>query len=352
MSFSYSHLDVEDCMELPLPQQNTTNFFYSFSLLPKEEREAIHTVYAFCRYTDDIVDDDDIGSLARAGGVPAQSLAHSVSKNLHRRSSLGGAQTNVAPETSRREALTNDMTESLESEKTRRKRARLDKWRAEVARCYSGSSTHPVLLPLSAVVKRFSIPEQYLQTLIDGCERDLMQRRYKSFDELKEYCYSVASIVGLICIEIFGYKYDETKEYAVNLGYALQLTNILRDIRHDAEKGRIYLPQEDLERFHYTEEELFGNVYNDNFVQLMQFEARRAREYYHKGRAALRPDESITMFAAQIMDAIYYRLLEKIEIADYNVFHRKISVSTSHKALIALRLWTKSRLLLKKSSRQ
>lgn len=288
---------------LPLPQQSTTNFFYSFSLLPKEEREAIHTVYAFCRYTDDIVDIDHPVAGAQLGDYSS----------------------------------------------VQRKRERLDRWRREVERCYNGTSTHPIMLPLSAVVNRFSIPQQYLQTLIDGCERDLVQHRYKSFDELKEYCYSVASIVGLICIEIFGYKYDETKEYAVNLGYALQLTNILRDIKADSDNGRIYLPQEDLERFHYSEEELMRNVYNDNFVELMRFESRRAREYYHKARAALRPDESITMFAAQIMDAIYYRLLEKIEIADYNVFQGKISVSTSHKILIALRLWMKTHLLLKKS---
>ncbi len=290
---------------LPLPQHNTTNFFYSFSLLPKEEREAIHTVYAFCRYTDDIVDID----------TPQSSLGADVS--LHAA--------------------------------TQRKRERLDRWRREVERCYSGTSTHPIMLPLTAVVNRFSIPQQYLQTLIDGCERDLVQHRYKTFEELKEYCYSVASIVGLISIEIFGYKYDETKEYAVNLGYALQLTNILRDIKADSDNGRIYLPQEDLERFHYSEEELQRNIYNENFVELMRFEARRAREYYHKARAALRPDESITMFAAQIMDAIYYRLLEKIEIADYNVYKGKISVSTAHKFLIALRLWMKTHLLLKKS---
>ncbi len=296
---------------LPLPRQNTTNFFYSFSLLPKEEREAIHTVYAFCRYTDDIVDmDAPLGTpISTVQGISGTTLADAAS--------------------------------------TQRKRERLERWRREVERCYNGTSTHPIMKPLTSVVNRFSIPQQYLQILIDGCERDLVQNRYKTFDELKEYCYSVASIVGLISIEIFGYKHDETKEYAVNLGYALQLTNILRDISADKDKGRIYLPQEDLERFHYSEEELLRNVYNENFVELMRFQARRSREYYHKARAALRPDESITMFAAQIMDAIYYRLLEKIEIADYNVFRGKISVSTSHKILIALRLWMKSHLLMK-----
>jgi phytoene synthase len=296
-----SHDISEDI--LPLPQQNTTNFFYSFSFLPKDEREAIHTVYAFCRYTDDIVDID----------IPAPNGVR-----------------------------TNDFSN------VQRKRERLDKWRREVEKCYAGTSTHPIMLPLSAVVHRFSIPKQYLLTLIDGCERDLVQHRYSTFEELKEYCYCVASIVGLISIEIFGYKYDETKEYAVNLGYALQLTNILRDIKVDKNNGRIYLPQEDLARFGYSEEDLLNDVYNEQFVELMRFQSRRAREYYHKARAALRPDESITMFAAQIMDAIYYRLLEKIEIADYNVFPSKIKVSTAHKILIALRLWMKTHLLLKR----
>lgn len=304
-SLGSSSLITPDLAEdiLPLPQQSTTNFFYSFSFLPKDEREAIHTVYAFCRYTDDIVDIDY--------PVPAGSTLYDYSS-------------------------------------VQRKREKLDKWRREVEKCYAGTSTHPIMIPLSAVVHRFSIPKQYLLTLIDGCERDLVQHRYKTFEELKEYCYSVASIVGLISIEIFGYKYDETKEYAVNLGYALQLTNIMRDIQVDKNNGRIYLPEEDLIRFGYSESELLSDVYNEHFIELMRFQARRTREYYHKARAALRPDESITMFAAQIMDAIYYRLLEKIEIADYNIFQGKIRVSTAHKILIAFRLWTKTHLLLKK----
>jgi phytoene synthase len=293
--FADSSLDV-----LPMPQQHTTNFFYSFSMLPKEEREAIHTMYAFCRYTDDIVDTEIV-------------------------SQSGSKLPNY--------------------EAVQRKRERLNKWRVEVERCYNGSSTHPVMKPLSAVVHRFAIPQQYLQILIDGCERDIIHNRYETFQELKEYCYAVASIVGLISIEIFGYKYDETKEYAVNLGYALQLTNILRDIKADKDNRRIYLPLEDLRRFDYSEEDVERELYNDNFIELMRFQTRRAREYYHKARAALRADESKTMFAAEIMDAIYYRLLEKIELADYNVFRGRISVSTPHKLLIALRLWTKMHLL-------
>lgn len=279
--------------------RNKTNFYYSFSFLPKDERIAINTVYAFCRRIDDIVDE------------------------------TAQVTTNVSA-----------------SETVRRKRERLARWRTEIERCYDGTSS--ILLPLSGVIRRFSIPKQYFLTLIDGCERDLTQNRYNTFAEVKDYCYGVASIVGLMCIEIFGYKYEETKEYAINLGYALQLTNILRDIKADKDRGYIYLPLEDMERFRYTENDLMNEVYNENFIELMRFEARRAREYYHKARMALRPDERVTMFAAEIMDAIYYRLLEKIELNDFNVFKRKVRVSAIHKIMIAVKYWLSTRVFVRR----
>ncbi|HRI30577.1 MAG TPA: presqualene diphosphate synthase HpnD [Candidatus Kapabacteria bacterium] len=274
------------------PTANRTSFYYSFSFLPKEEREAIHTVYAFCRQIDDIVDDNP----------------------------------------------------TRENEIILKKRRRLDWWRNEIERSYADGST--ILLPLTTVNKRFSIPKQYFLTLIDGCERDLLQYRYETFADLKEYCYAVASVVGLMCIEIFGYKYDETQEYAINLGYALQLTNILRDIKTDKDRGYIYLPQEDLQRFKLANEDIFNERYDERFIELMRFEARRIREYYHKARTALRPDERNTMFTAEIMDAIYYRLLEKIELNDFNVFRKKIKVSTSHKIIIALKHYLSSRMFI------
>ncbi|HYF01821.1 MAG TPA: squalene/phytoene synthase family protein, partial [Patescibacteria group bacterium] len=249
----------------PFGQNQKTNFYYSFSFLPKDEREAINTFYSFCREIDDIVDESP------------SSEAHVIL----------------------------------------RKRERLAWWRAEIEHCYSGNSVNPLMLPLFSVINRFAIPKQYFLTVIDGCERDLLQNRYETFADLKEYCYSVASVVGLASIEIFGYKYEETKEYAINLGYALQLTNIIRDVKVDKDRGYIYIPKEDLERFKYSEADLMNEVYNDNFIELMRFQARRAREYYGKARMALRPDERVTMFAAEIMDAIYYRLLEKIELSDF-----------------------------------
>lgn len=274
------------------PTANKTNFYYSFSFLPKEERDAINTVYAFCRQIDDIVDDNP----------------------------------------------------TKENDGILKKRKRLEWWRNEIEQCYQGNST--ILLPLATVNKRFSIPKQYFLTLIDGCERDLIQYKYETFNELKEYCYAVASVVGLMCIEIFGYKYEETREYAINLGYALQMTNILRDIKTDKDRGYIYLPQEDLERFKLTSDDIKAERYDEKFIEFMRFETRRIREYYHKARTALRPDERNTMFTAEIMDAIYYRLLEKIELNDYNVFERKIKVSATHKFMIAFKHYLSSRMFI------
>jgi 15-cis-phytoene synthase len=286
-----------------LLQPSKTSFYYSFSLLPKDERNAMHSVYAFCRYADDLVDEEE-------------------------------------PEPAAEPSL-----------RVARKRERLNWLRAEVERCYRGESRHPIMLPLSAVVNRFRIPKQYFLTLLDGMEMDLVKNRYATFEDLRDYCYSVASVVGLICIEIFGYQYEETKEYAVNLGIALQLTNILRDIKSDAARGRIYLPLEDLRAFGYREEDLLNNVYNLPFIELMRFETRRAREYYGKARAALRADERKTMFAAEIMDAIYYRMLEKIELNEFNVFaKKKITVRAPHKIWIAVKLWIVTRVLVNRKS--
>ena len=312
---THLYTDAEDASTLTL--QGSTSFHYSFSFLPKEERQAINAVYAFCRRIDDIVDEDP------------STLPDVILK----------------------------------------KRERLNWWRQEVERMYApasggrGSSlalgmTHAsapskneknaLWKTLRRVVRRFSVPKQYFLTLIDGCERDLTQRRYQTFDDLKDYCYSVASIVGLICIEIFGYKHEQTREYAINLGYALQLTNILRDVKADKDRGYIYLPKEDMERFRYTEEDLKNEVYDERFVALMAYEAQKAREHYHRARTLLLPDERMTMVAAEIMDAIYYRLLEKIELSDYQVFDKRIRVNAAHKVMIALRIWLGSKLFVKR----
>src|SRR5436190_2828618 len=165
----------------PSGEGGKSNFFYSLSLLPRDERIAMQSVYEFCRFTDDLVDED----------IPLD----------------------IPGIDFKREAA------------VEKKRVRLNWWRAEVEKCYAGNSKHPILFSLHKVISRFKIPKQYFLTLIDGVEMDLVKNRYENFEELKEYCYAVASIVGLITIEIFGYKFERTKEYAVDLGIALQLTN-------------------------------------------------------------------------------------------------------------------------------
>jgi phytoene synthase len=267
-----------------------SNFFYSFLLLPKRKREAMMHVYDFCRYTDDLVDEDNA---------------------------------------------------SVEE-----KQKRIHQWREEIEACYKRNATHPVMLAVSDAIHQFKIPKEYLLILTNGVEMDLHQTRYETFEELSKYCYAVASVVGLISIQVFGYKHEETREYAIQLGYALQLTNILRDIKQDAANNRIYLPLEDLRRFGYDEQSLLSSYYDEKFTQLMKFETERARNYYLKAHALLLPDERSSMIAAEIMDAIYFRLLNKIEHANYNVFAERIRISNSQKMLISLDCWLRNKLKL------
>jgi phytoene synthase len=265
-----------------------SNFFYSFLFLPRPKREAIMDVYSFCRAVDDVVDETGEAT----GRDPLRELA---------------------------------------------------KWRAELDACYAGRPTLPQTRRLRRTLDRFPIPQEYFEELILGCEMDLYHQRYQTFDELYEYCYRVASITGLICIEIFTYRSPRTREYAVNLGLALQLTNILRDLKEDAARGRVYLPQEDLARFGYSEPELRREAVNDNFRELMRFECARARDYYRRAAEALPGEDRPTLVAAQTMGKIYFRLLEQIERVGYDVFHHRIRLHRPERFLIALNEWARSR---------
>ena len=155
------------------------------------------------------------------------------------------------------------------------------------------------------------------------------------------YCYRVASTVGLMCIEIFGYKNNSAKDYAVNLGVAMQLTNILRDVGRDAEKGRIYLPQKDLIQFNYSEKDVLDKKYDENFINLMKYESERAKNYFTKADIALDFDDKPSLFPARAMEKIYYKLLQKIEHEDYDVLSQKIKVSKFEKAGISVGVWAK-----------
>jgi len=174
---------------------------------------------------------------------------------------------------------------------------------------------------------------------------DLQNKRYLTFDDLSLYCYRVASTVGLMCIEIFGYKHKSAKEFAINLGIALQLTNILRDIKKDSLKGRIYLPQEDLEKFSYSEEDIFKQKYDERFVNLMKYEVDRAERFFENATVNLDLDDKKAMFAARAMQHIYKRLLEKIIDAEYNIYQKNIKVSSFEKVGISLGVWAKYRLV-------
>ncbi len=269
-----------------IEKNKKSNFYYSFLMLPKPKREAINVVYAWCRIADDIVDEEASVS------TKYQRLVH---------------------------------------------------WGKEFELGLAGTSQYQLVNKLAQIIKRFNIPLDHFEELIKGMEMDLVKTRYETFRDLKEYCYRVASTVGLICTEIFGYKHEEAKEYSVNLGIALQLTNILRDVAVDAKKGRIYLPQEDLDRFGYSEAELFAGKYNVKFQRMMQFQAERARSYFAEAMKHLSEEDKPLFIAALIMQEIYFRLLQDIEYAEYNVFKNRITVSNSKKLLISANVWWSNR---------
>jgi len=272
-----------------IAKESKSSFYYAFSLLPKQKREAMNAVYAFCRKTDDIVDE----------GEDSDDVKY---ENLR-------------------------------------------KWRIELEKALNGNSEYGLLNKVAEYIKQFNIPLDPFFELIIGMEMDLQRKRYLSFDDLSQYCYRVASTVGLMCIEIFGYKNNSAKDYAVNLGVAMQLTNILRDVGKDAENGRIYLPQQDLKEFNYSEEELFSKQHNDNFIALMDYEAKRAHKYFDKANNFLDFEDKPSMFPARAMQHIYYKLLQKIESANYDVFNQKIKVNKFEKAGIAVGVWAKYNLV-------
>jgi phytoene synthase len=276
--------DYERCAEIT--RRARSSFYYAFILLPPERRRALNAVYAFCRFIDDIADDESIRE-------PAMLLT---------------------------------------------------RWREELDRVYSGVPTRALSRALADSARRFAIPRIHFEEIIAGVEMDLSRTRYQTFEELRPYCYRVASALGLICIEIFGYRNPSAKIYAENLGLALQLTNILRDVREDAARGRIYLPLEDLARFNVTEDEILGGVYSSNFVGLMDFEATRARELYTAAQMALAAEDRSTLLTAEAMRLIYGALLERIVKSNYRVLDRRHRLSAPHKLYLVGRAWAEGRL--------
>ena len=283
------HEAQQHCTDLA--RRSGSNFYYSFFFLPQERRDAMHAVYAFCHEVDGAVDDPAPGSDPRA---------------------------------------------------------HLARWRADVAALYrqngdgGAHSSNPIIICLADHIRRLGIPQEYFDEIIAGVEMDLSISRYATFSDLYQYCYRVASVVGLVCLKIFGARAPESQTYAVNLGIAFQLTNILRDVKPDGERGRIYLPLEDLARFGYGERDLLAGAYTPEFISLMEFECRRAQEYYRAADAALPESDRRALLPAEIMRAIYHTILERIEASRYDVFARRVTLSPPRRVAVALGAWLKN----------
>lgn len=277
-----------------------TSFYYAFLMLPPAKRNAIVAVWDFCRAVDDAVDEAE-----PTGEWPPGPAA--VAKA----------------------------------------RAELDGWRNEVERCFdaSGAAGLPVTRQgrgLRPFVEGFRLPRAPFEDLIDGVAMDLDRDRYETIDELLEYCRRVASAVGLVCIEIFGCRDKGARDYAINLGLALQLTNIIRDVAVDLSRGRVYLPQEDLRRFNCSEDALRGGTVTAPVRALLAFEIARAREYFDRAAGALPRGDARRLVAAEIMGAIYQEILRRIEANQYDVFSEVIRVPRPARLLVALTTWART----------
>lgn len=206
----------------------------------------------------------------------------------------------------------------------------LARWRRELAAAYGGTPMLPVTISLARHARELSIPQAYFEELIKGVEMDLTTTRYATFEQLSLYCYRVASVVGLICLHVFGTTSPRAQDYAVNLGMAFQLTNILRDLGNDAECGRVYLPQEDFTRFGYREEDLLQRRYKPEFTELMIYEVGRAKEFYAKAARALESlprEERQALTVAEIMRGVYSRILQRIEQSGYRVLGDRVTLT-------------------------
>ena len=268
-----------------ITRSQAKNFYYAFRTLPAGQRRAIYAAYAFCRICDDIADED----------LPQDE-----------------------------------------------QRSRFEETRRRLRQGNNGPASDPVFAALEDASSRFNIPASYFEEVIEGVEMDLTHTRYETFDQLREYCYKVASTVGLVCIEVFGYKDPKARDYAIDLGIAMQLTNIVRDIREDALRGRIYIPQDEIESFRYSEGELQNGVINEAFRKLMRFQVARARRYFASGRRLIPLLPLRSRACPAVLLAVYSGILERIEASGFDVFQRRIGLSTREKLLMMARLWAAS----------
>ncbi len=268
-----------------ITQRSGSNLALAFILLPKERRQGMAALYAFCREVDDVADED--------------------SRPVEERARM------------------------------------LEEWRVDVRKaCAGGSPSFPVNRELQLVIQAYGLKFELFDELIRGCEMDLVRHRYETYAELEQYCYRVASVVGLLSIEVFGYTDPGCREYAVHLGKALQFTNILRDVRRDAERGRIYLPAEELRRHGVTDEEILRGVYSERYQRAAEAVAERAHEFYRAARRTLPHADRRSMVAAELMGSVYWRLFQKLEATRFHVFGPEPTrISKPQKIALILRTW-------------
>jgi phytoene synthase len=270
-----------------ITRRSASNLALAFVLLPKAKRDGMSALYAFCREVDDIADDE---------GLPVSE-----------------------------------------------RRSRLSEWRADIHRaCQGHSPLFRVNQELQSHIVQHQLPFGLFDELIRGVEMDLDVTRYDTYAELELYCYRVASVVGLLSIEIFGYTNQVCRTYANYLGKALQLTNILRDVRTDAERGRIYLPLEEMRRHGVGEGEILTGQYSERFHKVAASVAEQARRFYQCARESLPAEDRRSMAAAELMGSVYWRLLQKLERQQFDVFGlQPARLSRAQKIGLILRTWYK-----------
>jgi phytoene synthase len=270
-----------------LTKKSASNLALAFILLPREKRDAMSALYAFCRAVDDVADEDS---------VP-----------------------------------------------TEKRREQLAAWRADIRRACENKKPEFILnQEFQPVIRQFKLPFALFDELIKGCEMDLEKLRYENFDELELYCHRVASVVGLLSIEIFGYQNPACHDYAVYLGKALQLTNILRDVKNDAARGRIYLPQSELKKFNVTEAEILDSKHSENYFALASSVAERVKSFYQLAQKTLPTEDRRSMVAAELMGSVYWQLLQKLARGKFDVFGpQPLKLSKPHKLALIVQSWVR-----------
>lgn len=288
-----------------LAHRHGANFSVGFRFLPRRKRRAVYAAYAFCRWADDIADEEVIpGYPGIAAVIPC-----------------GESGQRAGP------------AKSLASVTAERMRA-LDDWQRELEACYANRPSHPITIALADALRHFAIPEDAFIALIDGCRQDMVKTRYQTFDELLHYCDLVASSISDISLSIFGYKSDQAIAHGRSLSTALQLTNVTRDVGDDLSRDRVYLPQDELRRFGVSESELFAREENDRMKSLIEFQIARAESYFRAAEPLLAELSFDARFPTLLMGGVYATVLGKLRQNPMIVIRKRLSLTTFQKVLV------------------